>query len=137
VELGEYEDPRSAAHLTNVLIQRRNKIGRAFFSAVTPLDDFAVEDGRLRFEDLAVKYGFREPRNVAVEWYSYGPRGGRGARIATEGLEALRAMAGARPGTIVVAALRFADAPGPQSVDVYLRKAKESAWEVVGIWRRW
>jgi hypothetical protein len=137
VELGKFEDPRMVAHLTNVLIQRRDKIGRAFFAAVPPLDNFAVRDGRLWFEDLAVKHGFREPVKVAAEWFSYNPRGGRGGRISGEGLQLPQALEGAGPGAVVVAALRYAEAPDSRKVDVYLRKAKESAWDVAGIWRTW
>ena len=42
-----------------MLIERRNKIGDAFFRKVLPLENFRVEGNTLKFDDLAVTYGFR------------------------------------------------------------------------------
>ena len=47
VQAGEYSDPRAAEWLSECLIRRRDKIGRAFFSDVLPLEEFKIEDGRL------------------------------------------------------------------------------------------
>jgi hypothetical protein len=68
VQTGEYSDSRAAEWAARCLIERRNKIGRAFFQDVLPLDGFAVRDGKLIFEDLAVKYGFEAPRSYSVQW---------------------------------------------------------------------
>jgi hypothetical protein len=61
VNLGQFDDPRAARHIAETLIRRRDKIGRAFFAQLAPLDNFALHDGRLTYEDLAAKYGFRDP----------------------------------------------------------------------------
>ena len=61
VATGQYSDPRAVDYITRALIARRDKIGRAFLNGVLPLDDFAVRNNRLVFEDLAVKYGFAQP----------------------------------------------------------------------------
>ena len=54
------------------LIERRNKIGRAFLDDVLPLDDFAVRGGKLVFEDLAVKLWFPRPREAySVRWSEF------------------------------------------------------------------
>jgi hypothetical protein len=58
VATAQYSDPRATDWIVKCLIERRNKIGHAFFNDVLPLDNFAVRAGRLAFEDLAVKYGF-------------------------------------------------------------------------------
>lgn len=131
VRLGEYDDPRAVDHLTRVLLERREKIGRAFLSAVIPLDNFAVEDGSLVFEDLAVKHGYRQPREVSAEWFSYDPRGAGGQALGS-GLR-LPHTAGA----FARARLRMAQAPAGQSVDVYVRRSKAGAWDVVGVSRNW
>src|SRR5688572_23518221 len=65
VNLGQFDDRRAAEHIAKTLLRRRDKIGRAFFAQVAPLDKFAVHDGRLTYEDLAAKYGFRDPIPVA------------------------------------------------------------------------
>lgn len=60
VETGEYSDPEAADYLLKTLIERRDKIGRHWFSKVNPLDyPIALRTGesvRLTFEDLAIKY---------------------------------------------------------------------------------
>ena len=55
-ETGGYSDGRAAAWLADALILRRDKIGRAFFSHVLPLDNFRVENSRLEFDDLMTLY---------------------------------------------------------------------------------
>jgi hypothetical protein len=53
------EDER---HLGDVLIQRRNKIGASYLTAVNPLVDFALSnDGRLSFANAAVTAGVAAP----------------------------------------------------------------------------
>ena len=60
VRAGEYSNPDAEEYLVKTLMERREKIGRYWFSKVNPLDDFAFRyatDGvNLRFRDLAVKY---------------------------------------------------------------------------------
>ena len=57
VERGRYSDPGAADELTRLLAERRDMIGRYWFERVNPLDRFEVEEGRLRFADLAVDGG--------------------------------------------------------------------------------
>jgi hypothetical protein len=55
VKTGHYSDPRAEQLLADVLIQRRDKIGRAYLPAINPLVNFALgTDGRLTFENAAV-----------------------------------------------------------------------------------
>lgn len=72
VEAAEFSDPRATDYLTRILIERRDRVGLYWFGVVNPLDRFRLQqtpEGRtsLRFEDLAVGYGFVEPREYAVE----------------------------------------------------------------------
>lgn len=68
VKSGKYSDPRTEAWIIECLIKRRDKIGRAHFSQVLPLDKFNVVDGRLTFENLAAKYGFEKEPAYQVRW---------------------------------------------------------------------
>jgi hypothetical protein len=69
VKQGQYSNPEAVDYLTKTLVERRNKIGRAYLDYAGGLDRFAVEDGALTFEDLAAKYGYREEgRTRIVTW---------------------------------------------------------------------
>ena len=68
VGTGEYSDPRARDWIANALIGRRNRIGRAFFSKLLPLDNFRVSGGRIAFDDLGVHYGFAPPRSYRFQW---------------------------------------------------------------------
>jgi hypothetical protein len=64
VETGRYSNPEAAEHLIEVLIKRRDIIGRYWFERMNPADGFAVVDSsgapELRFVDLAVERGDKE-----------------------------------------------------------------------------
>lgn len=68
VETGQYSQPGAAEWVTKALIERRDKIGRDFLTKVLPLDQFRVDGGRLRFEDLAVRHKLAAPRDYRVQW---------------------------------------------------------------------
>lgn len=60
VEQGQYSDPAAAAYLARILIERRDIIGRYWFTRIAPLDDFELRLGmshiqELHFTDLAVE----------------------------------------------------------------------------------
>jgi hypothetical protein len=133
---GEYDDPRAAEHVAAVLIERRNKIGRAFLSAVLPLDNFRVSHGAVVFDDLLARHGFAAPARIAAEWFAYDPRGGRGSRIAGDIVQLPPALEDAPIGRLAVVSLRRAEDDGKR-VDVYLRKTGQGAWDVAGISRTW
>ncbi len=137
VETGRYDDPRTVAHLTDVLIRRRDKIGRAFFSAVLPLDGFSVRNGRLAFTDLAAKYGFRQPLPVSVRWFAYNGAMSKLEPVPGEGPALPEAFAAAPAGAIAVARLRPAANTDGRRVDVYLRRSAAGTWQAVGIRRTW
>jgi hypothetical protein len=72
-----YEDPRATEFLVHNLVERRDKIARFWFGRVAPLDFFWIEDGVLRFHDLAQDIGLTGARgyDAEVEW-----EGGRGSK---------------------------------------------------------
>ncbi len=126
VETGQFTDRRAADYIAKTLIARRDKIGRVFFAKVLPLDRFAVQDSELRFEDLAVKYGFAAPRSYEVRWFRFNNDTGERTPIAHTGTAVPQ-----NAGAYLAAEIRAAGAGAP-SVTVYLRGSK-----VVGIDRTW
>jgi len=70
----EYTDVDAERQLTDVLIQRRDKIGIAYLVAVNPLVDFALSpDGELTFDNAAVDAGVApSPRGgYRVNWAQF------------------------------------------------------------------
>ena len=53
----KFSDPEATRLLTEYLITHRDRIGETYFAKVLPLDNFLIEDGRITFEDLQIKYG--------------------------------------------------------------------------------
>jgi hypothetical protein len=76
VRTGEYSDPAATEWVVRCLMERRNKIGRAFFAHVLPVDGFSVRNGTLEYEDLAAKY-FGAPSRVSIQWHTFDNASGR------------------------------------------------------------
>lgn len=126
VETGQYEDPRAIEWATRCLIERRNRIGRAFFHDVLSLDNFAVRNGKLEFEDLAVKFGFEGARSYSIQWSVFDNRTSRKVPIAGAATFALP------PTTEPYLAADIQAADPRKTVTVYLHGG-----QVVGIDRTW
>jgi hypothetical protein len=58
VASAQYSDPRAVPYLTETLVARQRASAAYWFARVNPLDRFAVEHGRVCFDDLALRYGF-------------------------------------------------------------------------------
>jgi hypothetical protein len=67
VEGAHYDDPKATDFLIKALIARRDKVGRYWFSRVTPADYFQVTGGTLTFHDLAVDRGLAVARHYRVQ----------------------------------------------------------------------
>ena len=118
---------RAAQWITKCLIERRNKIGRAFFDDVLPLDDFAVRGGKLAFEDLGgeVRVPRRRESTRSRGRSSTIARTGRRRSPGATSLDVPRARS-----EYLAADIRAGDPR--KTVTVYLRRDK-----VVGIDRTW
>jgi hypothetical protein len=81
VDAAHYEDPRARDYLVQNLIVRRDKIARHWFGRVAPLDFFSIDDGSLRFHDLAVDVGLAAPRAYEVELETAGGRAPGHSRV--------------------------------------------------------
>ncbi len=73
VKAGHYSDPRAEEFLVNALIERRDKIGRAWLTAVNPVVDPSLSnDGTLTFRSVAVDLNFAPaPSGYHVAWYRF------------------------------------------------------------------
>ncbi|MFN7939791.1 MAG: hypothetical protein U0R19_41070 [Bryobacteraceae bacterium] len=72
VRSANYSDPAASEWITRCLIERREKIGRAYFGKLLPLDRFRMEGERLQFEDLAETAGFGSAGPYSTEWKEEG-----------------------------------------------------------------
>jgi hypothetical protein len=133
VQTGQY-GPEAEDWITNSLIERRDRIGRAYFAKVLPLDRFRVADGRLQFEDLAVAHGFTPPRPYTIEWRGFDNAANRELDLMGTGPDVPAGAQALAPGAYVAVRL-FADNPDMR-VTTYLRRGAEGL-EVVGIDRHW
>lgn len=52
-----YRNPEAARYIARVLAERRDKIARAFFDRIAPLDFFIFNDGLIEFHDLGAERG--------------------------------------------------------------------------------
>ena len=125
VQTGQYSDPRSVDWAVKCLIERRNRLGRAAFGLVLPLDNFRVQGGLLAFDDLGVKYGFTQPRTYSVQWSEYDNQTGQKRPLAGADMHVPNSAA-----LYIAADIKSADPK--KSVTVYLRRDT-----VVGIDREW
>jgi hypothetical protein len=73
VRAGEYSDPNAAQYLADVLIKRRDKIGRVYLTRINPIVDVALSmAGELTFANAAVQYKFASaPRDYSAAWYAF------------------------------------------------------------------
>lgn len=135
VKSGEYSDPKAHAWVVECLRKRRDKIGRAFFNKVLPLDKFAIDNGRLTYIDLAELHKLAPTSQYAVDWSEFDNANGKKSPIpGAFGSSLPERLKSAAPGTYWVADIR-GDRP-KQSTAVYLRKTARGA-EIVGVERFW
>ena len=144
VKTGGYTDPAAEEALASLLGQRRDKIGRVYFSRVNPLTKFALsESGELTFENPAVKAGFeKEPaRGYEAAWSRFDNGANSATAIATStGIGgSLRATADlpTASGSYIKVSVKAVEAPHAswsQPVDVYFRR-EAAGWKLVGVER--
>ena len=138
-----YSDPAAEKHLADVLIERRDHIGRAYLAKVNPLVGFALDPtGTLTFENAAVRTGAAAPpaRGYRAEWSTYDRAGeplrslGAATTSTTERMPPPAGLAAGAGSFVVVAVSLAQDAsgPAPQPLDVYFRRTG-SGWQLVGV----
>ncbi|OFW44776.1 MAG: hypothetical protein A3J28_05030 [Acidobacteria bacterium RIFCSPLOWO2_12_FULL_60_22] len=135
VKTGQYSDPAAEKWIADCLIARRDKIGKAYFSRLLPLDRFAVREERLAFEDLAVKHNLIPSRDYTVQWARFNNDTEQKTPLAGETTLALpRPLIESGEGEYFAAEIHGGDPK--KAVTAYLRK-KSGRIEVVGVDRTW
>jgi hypothetical protein len=135
VKTGEYSDPAAEKWVADCLIARRDKIGKAYFEGVLPLDHFALRQDRLVFEDLAVSYRLAAPRDYTVQWSRFNNETEQKTPLPGETTLTLpRQLQEAPSGEYFAADIYSGEKR--KSVTVYVRK-NAGLLEVVGVDRTW
>jgi hypothetical protein len=139
VNTSEYSSKEGIDYLARTLIARRDKIGRAYFARVLPLDNFRVSDGRLEFDDLAVKFRMHDRREYSVAWSRFDNYSAVKTPIAGATSASLPAEAASAGKPAYFAAEIRSQEPkddAKKTVTVYVR-ANGAKREIVGVERRW
>jgi hypothetical protein len=140
VATGQFSDPAAAKHLGDVLIERRDKIGRAYLLAVNPIVDPALEAaGVLRFGNAAVQYGLDQaPASYTAAWFAFDNTTGASKPLGeSKGTAAgIQAPAGlpAAAGAFIKVALSAdgaAHAAWARPIHAYFRR-EVAGWKLVG-----
>ena len=92
VETGEYTDKEAQKIIAQVLKERRDLIAKYWFKKANPLDGFELhktgEGYELRFEDLAIHYGFEPKEGTVYRVDVIGKEGKKGLRLDREEIQA-------------------------------------------------
>ena len=75
IDAVEFRDPRAPDALFRILKERRDAIARYWFGRIAPLDFFTLENGTLRFRDLAVDLGLAPAREYEARIVLGGTKG--------------------------------------------------------------
>ncbi len=138
VKTGGLSDPGAEAYLIQRLIERRDKIGRHWFSLVNTADNFELTPTGLGFERLASTYGFGEPTtSTTVAWSRFDNQTGANNSLGPETPYSDTSIALPEPvqnsedGSYFRARLR----ENTHTVDLYVRNSVGTL-EIVGIERQ-
>ena len=143
VKSGQFSDPAAEQYLADVLIKRREKIGRAYLTALNPIVDPALDaSGTLTFGNVAVQYGFAAaPESYTAVWYAFDNATRASRRIAETAGREMRMQAPAdlpsAAGAFIRVDLHAASAEQPnwaRPIQTYFRKLP-SGWTLVGLER--
>ena len=145
VKTGAYSDPADERLLATVLKQRRDKIARAYFTALNPLVNFSLTtSGRLSFSNAAVDAAVADPPRdgYSITWSRFNNGDGTTAAIGAVSVAAgAEAVAPGNlpeaPGAFIKIAISARGTPHAawtRAVDVYFRRAADG-WSLIGVER--
>jgi len=143
VKAGKYSDPAAEKLLADVLIKRRDKIGRAYFTLISPLVNFSLDSsGTFGFENAALQAGIVKAHpSYRVAWSLFDNANGTSTPLAeTNGSSGQIPAPPALPaatGAYVVAEVRTVDPTYPSWAKpvraTFCRT--NSGWKLVGLER--
>jgi hypothetical protein len=131
VGLAQFSDPDAAEWLITCLVKRRDRVGDVYFRRVLPLDNFAVDNGELKFEHLGKKYGLFEAPPIRFSWSKFDNASESQAPI-QGAADSARLPDAVSTGADGYYAVRLSGNEPEKTVTVYLRKTGGS-YEVAGI----
>jgi len=145
VEAGQYSDPAAKKLLADVLIERRNKIGKAYLTAINPIINVVLApDGALAFDNAAVAAGVEAAPagGYSVTWSRFDNATGTATEVgtstaATTGRAAAPAGVPSENLTYLKVDIRAVQPPHPswgQPASAYFRRV-DGAWKLVGLQR--
>ena len=131
VKAGHYSDPQSEDFLAGALIERREKIGRAWLTAVNPIVDPALsQDGVLTFRNIAVDLNFASaPPGYQVTWFRFDNMSGESTAMGESTIGETRAAA---PSSVLARVSPDTTLPGGRGqfirVDISATGATIASW---------
>lgn len=72
IKAGQYTEESDAEFIFTIISQRRELIARHWFSQASPLENFALENGKLSFKDLEIEHGYEKDGIYLLEAFSSG-----------------------------------------------------------------
>ena len=111
---GNYTDPAAEKLLADVLIKRRDKIGRVYLSRINPLVRFALsESGVLTFENPSVRAGFSAApaKGYQAAWSTFDNGSGEARGIGSPTTSAQERVQALQNGTVTDAMMPISPAP--------------------------
>lgn len=141
VEVGGYSDPEARRHLADVLIARRDRIGRDLLPAIMPIVDPALgPDGTLTFRNAAVDAGMADaPALYRSSWFTFDNNTGESTAISeVRAAEPRMAAQSGLPGAtgsfvrVDVSAESGTHPAWATAARLHFRRAA-SGWELVGL----
>ena len=142
VKTGQYSDPKAEQHIADVLIKRRDKIGRAYLPKINPIVDPAFDGTTLTFGNAAVQYRVAEaPASYTAVWSRFDNATATATRIADTTSKEPKVAAPnglpTAPDSFVKVALSAQSTSHPswaKPIDVYFRRVG-TGWKLVGLER--
>lgn len=131
VASAHYSDPRAADWLVQTLIERRDKIGRAYFKKVLPLDRFRIAGGELRFDDVSANTGLIPGVTYQVQWSALA-----NATSTIKPIKGPETFVMPEVSGYLVAHITSPERP-KQSINVTVRAETSASAQIVGIERYW
>jgi hypothetical protein len=130
VSMGQLSDKKAEEWLVEALMKRRDKIGRAYFSKVLPLDQFAIDKGELVWQDLGAAHGLT-PADIGIQWSAFDNMTGARTPLAGQSSKRIPALSSG------YSCVTLQDRKIPShTIDVFLNHGA-GAPRVVGIDRHW